>query len=128
VFPSRHAGAPDEVTEVLPGDAGCLDLDFSHGRGRVAVGDRSVGARVGTCAHRETVAAVERGHGGVLVIQCTAGIGKSALLRAVCEQATDQGLRTLTARASELERDFGFRRGSRAAGGTDRPYRRARAR
>jgi predicted ATPase len=76
----------------------------------------------------QTVAAVERGHGGVLVIQCTAGIGKSALLRAVCERATDQGLRTLTARASELERDFGFRRGSRAAGGTDRPYRRARAR
>jgi predicted ATPase len=76
----------------------------------------------------QTVAAVERGHGGVLVIQCAAGIGKSALLRAVCERATDQGLRTLTARASELERDFGFRRGSRAAGGTDRPYRRARAR
>lgn len=79
-------------------------------------------------ASSKTVAAVERGHGGVLVIQCAAGIGKSALLRAVCEQATDQGLRTLTARASELERDFGFRRGSRAAGGTDRPYRRARAR
>jgi hypothetical protein len=57
----------------------------------------------------QTVAAVERGHGGVLVIQCTAGIGESALLRAVCERATDQGLRTLTARpvSSSAISDFG---------------------
>ncbi|HJT04782.1 MAG TPA: AAA family ATPase [Pseudonocardiaceae bacterium] len=56
----------------------------------------------------QAVAAVRRGHGGVLVIQGAAGIGKSSLLRAVCEHAAIQQVHTLTARASELERDFGF--------------------
>ncbi len=42
------------------------------------------------------------------VIQGAAGIGKSTLLQAVCELAAEQRLQTLTARASELERDFGF--------------------
>jgi predicted ATPase len=44
----------------------------------------------------------------VLVIQGPAGIGKSALVRVLCEHAAEQGLQILTARASELERDFGF--------------------
>lgn len=56
----------------------------------------------------QVIAALRRGHGGVLVIQGAAGIGKSALLGALCERATEVGLRTLVARASELERDFGF--------------------
>jgi DNA-binding NarL/FixJ family response regulator len=56
----------------------------------------------------QAVAALRRGHGGVLVIQGAAGIGKSSLLRAVCEHAAIQQVQTLTARASELERDFGF--------------------
>jgi DNA-binding CsgD family transcriptional regulator len=56
----------------------------------------------------EVIAAVGRGHGDVLVIQGAAGIGKTTLLRAVCERAAEQGVQTLTARASELERDFGF--------------------
>ncbi|MGH3764150.1 MAG: helix-turn-helix transcriptional regulator [Pseudonocardiaceae bacterium] len=54
------------------------------------------------------VAALGGGCGGVLLIQGAAGIGKSALLRTLCEHAAGQGLPTLTARASELERDFGF--------------------
>lgn len=56
----------------------------------------------------QAVTALRRGHGGVLVIQGAAGIGKSALLAALCEQAVGQGVQTLTARGSELERDFGF--------------------
>ena len=44
----------------------------------------------------------------MLVIQGPAGIGKSALVRVLGEHATGQGVQTLSARASELERDFGF--------------------
>jgi DNA-binding NarL/FixJ family response regulator len=57
---------------------------------------------------QRAVAAVERGHGGVLVIEGAAGIGKSVLLRALCEHAAGRGVQMLTALASELERDFGF--------------------
>jgi AAA ATPase domain len=56
----------------------------------------------------QAIASLSRGHGRVLIIQGAAGIGKSSLLRTACEQATAQGVQTLTARASELERDFGF--------------------
>jgi predicted ATPase len=44
----------------------------------------------------------------MLVIQGAAGIGKSALLGAVCERASGQGMQTLTARASELEQAWSF--------------------
>ena len=57
---------------------------------------------------RQAIAASGRGHGGLLIVEGAAGIGKSALLRALCAHATDQGVQTLTVRASELERDFGF--------------------
>ena len=56
----------------------------------------------------QAIAALGRGDGGVLVIQGAAGIGKSTLLRVLCQQAAGQDVHTLTARASELERDFGF--------------------
>ncbi|MGH3847257.1 MAG: ATP-binding protein, partial [Pseudonocardiaceae bacterium] len=56
----------------------------------------------------EMIAALVQGHGGVLVVQGAAGIGKSSLMRVLCEHAAGQGVQTLTARASELERDFGF--------------------
>jgi DNA-binding CsgD family transcriptional regulator len=56
----------------------------------------------------KAITALGRGHGGVLVIQGAAGIGKTTLLRTVCEYAADQGVQTLNARGSELERDFGF--------------------
>src|SRR5438270_3281242 len=65
--------------------------------------------RGGELAHIEqAVAALRRGHGGVLVVQGAAGIGKSSLLRTVSEHAAVQKVQMLTARASELERDFGF--------------------
>jgi DNA-binding CsgD family transcriptional regulator len=55
--------------------------------------------------------AIERavdGAGSVALIEGEAGIGKTELLRASCEIASDAGLTVLTARASELERDYGF--------------------
>jgi len=57
---------------------------------------------------QQAITALDGGDGGVLVIQGAAGIGKSALLHVLCEHATEQGAQTLTAQASELEREFGF--------------------
>ena len=57
---------------------------------------------------QQAITALDGGDGGVLVIQGVAGIGKSALLQVLCQHATDQGVQTLSARASELEREFGF--------------------
>ena len=48
------------------------------------------------------------GRGQVVVIEGEPGIGKTALLGAVEHVAGKTGMRTLTARAGELERDFGF--------------------
>jgi DNA-binding CsgD family transcriptional regulator len=56
----------------------------------------------------QAVADLRRGRGGVLVIQGAAGIGKSALLTVVCEHAAGHGMVSLTARANELEGEFGF--------------------
>jgi len=46
--------------------------------------------------------------GGVLVIEGGAGIGKTALLAAGCEQAAEAGYEVLRARGSELESGFAF--------------------
>jgi len=56
----------------------------------------------------QAITALRGGDGGVLLIQGAAGIGKSVLLDALCEAATGEGMQTLTARASELESEFGF--------------------
>jgi len=37
---------------------------------------------------QQVISAVQQGHGGVLVIEGVAGIGKTALLQVVCEAAT----------------------------------------
>ena len=56
----------------------------------------------------QVISALRQGHGGMLIIEGAPGMGKTALLHAVCEQAAAAGIQTLMARASELERDFGF--------------------
>lgn len=48
------------------------------------------------------------GKGGVVVVEGAAGIGKSALLRAAVEAAHARGIRPLSARGSEVERDVPF--------------------
>jgi DNA-binding CsgD family transcriptional regulator len=51
---------------------------------------------------------VVEGEGGVLVVEGPAGIGKTGLLDAARAAAADRGLRVLAARASPVEREFGF--------------------
>ncbi|MGH2955741.1 MAG: AAA family ATPase, partial [Solirubrobacterales bacterium] len=55
--------------------------------------------------------AIERALGGageLLLVEGPAGIGKTSLLRAAREIAAERGMRALTARATELEREFPF--------------------
>jgi DNA-binding CsgD family transcriptional regulator len=54
------------------------------------------------------LAAAKDGGGSALLIEGPAGIGKSALIRAVREQAPALGFTVLAARGAELERDFSF--------------------
>jgi DNA-binding CsgD family transcriptional regulator len=48
------------------------------------------------------------GTGGLMAIEAQAGLGKTRLLHATRAAAAEAGLRVLTARATELERDFPF--------------------
>src|ERR1051326_547256 len=48
------------------------------------------------------------GQGTCVVIEGPAGIGKTALLRAVTDAAAARDVRVLRARGTELERDFAF--------------------
>ena len=54
------------------------------------------------------VAAAYAGSGQLVVIEAQAGLGKTRLLQAAREAAAHAGLQVLTARATELERDFPF--------------------
>jgi DNA-binding NarL/FixJ family response regulator len=51
---------------------------------------------------------IGEGEGLIVLVEGPAGIGKSALLLAGRQQASERGLLTLTARGSELEIDFPF--------------------
>jgi DNA-binding CsgD family transcriptional regulator len=54
------------------------------------------------------LSAAQDGAGSALLVEGPAGIGKSALIRAVRERASAQGFAVLTARGAELEREFSF--------------------
>jgi DNA-binding CsgD family transcriptional regulator len=56
----------------------------------------------------ELVARTRSGSGGILLIRGAAGIGKTELLRAACGLARDSGVRVVTGRGTELERDLPF--------------------
>jgi DNA-binding CsgD family transcriptional regulator len=49
-----------------------------------------------------------QGHGGALVVEGPAGIGKTVLLASSREVAQGEGFRVLRARGAELEREFAF--------------------
>src|SRR5919107_4517986 len=55
-----------------------------------------------------TVDAAFAGSGGVLVLEGPAGIGKTTVLEAARRMAGDRDALVLSARASELDRGFGF--------------------
>jgi DNA-binding CsgD family transcriptional regulator/tetratricopeptide (TPR) repeat protein len=46
--------------------------------------------------------------GGALLIEGPAGVGKTSLLRRLGSRASESGFRVLSARGSEIDRDFGF--------------------
>jgi DNA-binding CsgD family transcriptional regulator len=48
------------------------------------------------------------GHGVLIVLEGAAGLGKTTLIAAARRHAAERGLRTLSARASQLEHDFPF--------------------
>jgi DNA-binding NarL/FixJ family response regulator len=60
-------------------------------------------ARIAHCLRR-----ARQGHGGALVVEGPAGIGKTALLAAGRKAAEGAGFRVLHARGAELEREFPF--------------------
>ncbi len=67
-------------------------LEREHELGRVQAALRAVGQRAG----------------GTVVIEGAAGMGKSRLLEAARERASDVGVEVLSARATELEQGFPF--------------------
>src|SRR4051794_28554040 len=56
----------------------------------------------------DLLAAAREGAGGALLVQGPAGIGKSALIRAIRERGAAAGFTVLAARGAELEREFSF--------------------
>ncbi|HEX6388050.1 MAG TPA: AAA family ATPase, partial [Solirubrobacteraceae bacterium] len=52
--------------------------------------------------------AARDGNGASVLLEGPAGIGKSRLLHAACDLAREGGLRVLSARGGELERDFAY--------------------
>jgi DNA-binding CsgD family transcriptional regulator len=60
-------------------------------------------ARIGQCLKR-----AQEGHGGAIVVEGPAGIGKTVLLAAARDLAEGDGFRWLRARGAELELEFPF--------------------
>jgi DNA-binding CsgD family transcriptional regulator len=54
------------------------------------------------------LSAARDGAGGTLLVEGPAGIGKSALIRAIRRRAEDEGFAILAARGAELEHEFSF--------------------
>ena len=59
-------------------------------------------------AIEDLLAAARAGRGGVATIEAAAGLGKTRLLDAAVERAAAEGMRVLSARGFELERQFTF--------------------
>src|ERR1700691_2930710 len=70
--------------------------------GRLLERDREL-ERIGRVLDR-----ARQGHGGALVVEGPAGIGKTVLLAASRDVAEGEGFRVLRARGAELEREFAF--------------------
>jgi DNA-binding CsgD family transcriptional regulator len=56
----------------------------------------------------EAIRSALSGNGSVVLIEGSAGIGKTLLLEETSRRATGSGMRVVSARAAVLERDFGF--------------------
>lgn len=82
--------ASGSYPELILGEAGLLERDVELEEIASAVGDALAG------------------RGRLVVVEGAAGAGKSAVLAAARESATETGLRVLEARGTELEREFAF--------------------
>jgi DNA-binding CsgD family transcriptional regulator len=56
----------------------------------------------------DALRAAEAGRGNIVLLEAPAGLGKTSLLRAASEEASESGFTCLRARAGELERDFAY--------------------
>jgi DNA-binding CsgD family transcriptional regulator len=97
-------------------------LTFARAIARLEVSPESgqyplvVGERTAPLLEREEqlalidrlLGAAREGHGTFLLLEGPAGIGKSRLLGATCDDAEARELQVLRARGGELERDFSF--------------------
>ena len=94
--PPSGGPGPEPIAEAVPA-----------GSGRVPRPDLVDRERELSCLAR-AVEDLRGGTGGVLLIEGSAGIGKTSLLIEAGRLATAAGARALSARASEMERAFGF--------------------
>ena len=81
-----------------------MHLGMVAGTGVAALLER--GAELREAA--EVLSAAGSGAGGGLLVEGPAGIGKSALIRAIRRKAEGEGFVVLAARGAELEREFSF--------------------
>lgn len=75
---------------------------------RARTSDRLVERETELGRLRDLATAAAEGHGGAVVLEGPAGIGKTTLLVAAEDIAADIGLERFTARGGELERDFAY--------------------
>jgi DNA-binding CsgD family transcriptional regulator len=101
-----HLGRTDERLAGCGNPDGCEVGSFvlwARGENdRLLERDREL-ERVGRILRR-----VEQGHGGAVLVEGPAGIGKTVLLAAGRDGAEAEGFRVLRARGAELEREFAF--------------------
>jgi class 3 adenylate cyclase len=104
--PVELKGLAEPVAAV---EVGWVALVLDDGPVRSAPASTPLFERDGEVATLEgLLEAVVAGDGRVAMVVGVPGIGKSALLAELREQATERGAQVLTARASELDRAFAF--------------------
>jgi len=59
-------------------------------------------------AFRKALSEARLGDGQVVVVEASAGLGKTSLLKVASQMASGAGFTCLRARATELERDFAY--------------------
>ncbi len=91
--PARRFGSARHLLAVLDRRAAAIEeMDLKRWP------DRIVGRTAELARLREAVSAVDSGRGSALMIEGPSGFGKSVLLKALEQQATEQGLRVLRGR------------------------------
>ena len=111
--PTRPAAAPTDPGARVPSQRpaqlpGRYPLSARKPAPPLAPADELVGRDRELAELREALAEAWSGQGRLVLVEGPAGIGKSRLLGEAKRMAADQGARTLGARGSQMEREFGF--------------------